>query len=175
LALDRADAALVDRGPVPGDHAGLDAAAALISNLADYGVLWVVIAAAQARSPERRARAIGGLAAAGTSSWVVNTLAKAVIARDRPGSDPPARGLVRRPTSSSFPSGHTLAAWCTAVVLADSGPELAAYLAFAAATGLSRVHLGAHHPTDVVGGAALGLAVGLLARQVLVAATTRPR
>ena len=73
---------------------------------------------------------------------------------------------VRTPTSSSFPSGHTLAAFATAVVLPDSNPEMAAYVGFAGAVAASRVHLRAHHPSDVLGGAAIGAALGLLLRPV---------
>ena len=71
---------------------------------------------------------------------------------------------VRAPRSTSFPSGHTLAAFCTAVVLADRAGERAAYLAFASAVGASRIHLGDHHASDVVGGAAIGVLLGTTLR-----------
>ena len=68
---------------------------------------------------------------------------------------------MRTPTSSSFPSGHTLAAFCTAFVLADSDAGTAANVGFATAVAASRVHLRAHHPTDVIGGAVIGSVLGL--------------
>ena len=68
---------------------------------------------------------------------------------------------MRTPTSSSFPSGHTLAAFCTAFVLADSDLQTATNVGFATAVAASRVHLRAHHPTDVIGGAAIGSVLGL--------------
>ena len=74
---------------------------------------------------------------------------------------------MRTPTSSSFPSGHTLAAFCTAFVLAESAAETAAYVGFAGAVAASRVHLRAHHPSDVVGGAAIGSLLGLALRPLL--------
>ncbi|MGH9093304.1 MAG: phosphatase PAP2 family protein, partial [Acidimicrobiales bacterium] len=62
--------------------------------------------------------------------------------------------------------GHTLAAFCTAAVLADTPAELAAYLAFAGAVAASRVHLEAHHASDVAGGAVIGTVLGAAVRRV---------
>jgi undecaprenyl-diphosphatase len=147
---------------------GLDPAAAVVSNLADYGFVWSVIAAAKGRrrGPGRR-RAVLALGVAGVASAGVNAAVKAVVGRSRPevGSAPTGSGLpVRPPSSSSFPSGHTLAAFCTAVVLADSPAEVVAFTGFAAAVAASRVYLRAHHPSDVVGGALIGATVGVVAR-----------
>jgi undecaprenyl-diphosphatase len=138
----------------------VDRAAALLSNLADYGLIWVVLAAwkARRRGPGRR-RAVVALAAAGFSSMIVNRVVKEAVARERP--DDHLDATVRTPSSSSFPSGHTLAAFCTAFVLADSDAQTAANVGFATAVAASRVHLRAHHPTDVIGGAAIGSVLGL--------------
>jgi undecaprenyl-diphosphatase len=143
----------------------VDRAAALVSNLADYGFVWVVLAAVKARSrgPGRR-RSVVSLGTAGVSSLVVSRAAKSVVERQRPEEHLEAR--VRTPTSSSFPSGHTLAAFATAVVLPDTTAEMATYVGFAGAVAASRVHLRAHHPSDVLGGAAIGAALGLLLRPV---------
>jgi undecaprenyl-diphosphatase len=143
-----------------------DAAAKVVSNLSDYGLAWSVVAAVKGRRPgPGRRRAARALAMAGVSSFTLNALIKRAVGRTRPeGAHEPAG--VRAPTSSSFPSGHTLAAFCTAVTMADSGAELAAYLGFAAAVGASRVQLRAHHPTDVVGGAVIGAGLGLALRRV---------
>jgi undecaprenyl-diphosphatase len=137
-----------------------DRAAAVLSNLADYGLIWVVLAAfkARRRGPGRR-RAVVALAAAGFSSMIVNRIVKEAVARERP--DDHLSATVRTPSSSSFPSGHTLAAFCTAFVLADSDAQTTANVGFAAAVAASRVHLRAHHPTDVIGGAAIGSVLGL--------------
>ena len=153
-----------------------DRAAALLSNLADYGLIWVALAAfkARRRGPDRR-RAVVALAAAGFSSLIVNRVVKEAVARERP--DDHLDATVRAPSSSSFPSGHTLAAFCTAFVLADSDAQTAANVGFAAAVAASRVHLRAHHPTDVIGGAAIGSVLGLGIRPLvnLVTPGTRGR
>ncbi len=144
----------------------VDRAAALVSNLADYGLVWVVLALfkARRRGPNRR-RAVTALSVAGVSSYGLNRAVKSAVQRERP--DEHLDAAVRTPSSSSFPSGHTLAAFCTAFVLAESAAETAAYVGFAGAVAASRVHLRAHHPSDVVGGAAVGSLLGLTLRPVL--------
>ena len=144
----------------------VDRAAALVSNLADYGFVWVVLAVVKGRrrGPGRR-RAVVALGTAGFSSLAVVRAAKSVVERQRPEEQLEVR--VRTPTSNSFPSGHTLAAFATAVVLPDTAAEMAAYVGFAGAVAASRVHLRAHHPSDVLGGAAIGATLGLLLRPVV--------
>jgi membrane-associated phospholipid phosphatase len=90
---------------------------------------------------------------------VVSRTVKAAIERERP--EEHLAAVVRRPSTSSFPSGHTLAAFCTSFVLGDSDAQTAAFVAFASAVAVSRIHLRAHHPTDVLGGAAIGSVLGL--------------
>jgi membrane-associated phospholipid phosphatase len=138
----------------------VDRAATVVSNLADFGLVWVVLALGKGRrrGPGRR-RAVVALGAAGFSSLFLSRAVKSTVARQRPDEHLPA--AVRTPSSSSFPSGHTLAAFCTAFVLAETEVQTAAYVGFSAAVAASRVHLRAHHPTDVLGGAALGSVLGL--------------
>ncbi len=153
-----------------------DRAAVIVSNVADYGYVWVALAAIKARrrGPDRR-RAIVALGAAGVSSLVVSRAVKAAVSRQRP--DDHLDAAVRTPSTSSFPSGHTLAAFCTAFVLGDSDAGTAANVCFAGAVAASRVHLRAHHPSDVIGGAVIGSVLGLGLRPIvdLVAPGSRGR
>ncbi len=145
---------------------GIDRAAAAVSNVADYGLIWVVLAGLKARrrGPDRR-RAVMALATAGFSSLLVSRMVKRAVERQRP--DDHLDAAVRPPSSSSFPSGHTLAAFCTAFILADSDAGTAANVGFATAVAASRVHLRAHHPTDVIGGAVIGSVLGLGLRPIV--------
>ncbi|HEX2507845.1 MAG TPA: phosphatase PAP2 family protein, partial [Miltoncostaeaceae bacterium] len=76
------------------------------------------------------------------------------------------------PGDASMPSGHAATAAAAAGVVALLHPRLRAPLAaLVAAIALSRVYLGVHYPSDVIVGAALGLAIAwivvALARRVV--------
>jgi undecaprenyl-diphosphatase len=152
----------------------MDGVSKVVTGLGDRGLMWAVTAAWRARhtGPER-ARAVRALAVAGIESTVVNAALKRVIGRARPdrsdirltdGGIP-----VREPTSASFPSGHTLAAFCAATVMSQRHDRAGNALLFsgAALVGLSRLHLRAHHASDVLGGAAIGTVLGLIGRRLV--------
>jgi len=64
----------------------------------------------------------------------------------------------------SFPSGHTAASFAVATVMAKRFPAMGPLcLGLAAFVALSRVLRGSHFPTDVVGGALLGVLSGSIA------------
>jgi undecaprenyl-diphosphatase len=100
-------------------------------------------------------------AAMGIESAVTNGPVKALFNRVRPFDYEEIvfpHGL-RRPVTSSFPSGHATAGFCAATLL-GGGPWYVA----AAAVATTRVYVRLHHASDVVAGAALGLALGLAMR-----------
>ena len=157
----------------------VDTAAVVISNLSDYGVVWVLLALWKARRPSSRRRAIAALAISGVASYGVNAGVKALVRRERPeGIHELGREQavpVRRPSSSSFPSGHTLAAFATAAMLPEGGAQGALSLGFAAAVAGARIHLRAHHASDVVGGAVIGGVLGALGRPLVRRLASRRR
>jgi undecaprenyl-diphosphatase len=136
------------------------------SALGDHGLVWFLIGLARGREKDRRAQARWAVGFSGAVTPVVNAGVKAMVGRGRPdrrADDPP---TVREPGSSSFPSGHALAAWCAATLLADGDRLAPGYYLVAAAVSLSRIHLRQHHTTDVLAGAALGVGLGRLGRLV---------
>jgi len=140
-----------------------------LSRAADFGVLWLGIAAAlAARKGERgRRAALRGLASAEIAGTASNVLAKSLARRARPaGEVPRSRRPGRRPVTSSFPSGHAASAAAFATGVGLELPALAAPVgALAAATGMARVVNGVHFPSDIAGGFLLGVGVGMLSRR----------
>ncbi len=73
------------------------------------------------------------------------------------------RLLLTTPNFPSYPSGHAVAAFSVAIVIGLTYRQLRWWvIALLGATliAYSRVYLGHHYPTDVVGGAILGAAIG---------------
>jgi len=138
------------------------------SEVGDWSLVWHLIGAGQALLPGRDPMTAVRLSAVlGAESLLVNGAIKSLFQRHRPvwEEDRPRPHRVRTPRSSSFPSGHASSAFTAAVVLGQDDPLWPAYLAIAATVASSRVYVKVHHASDVLVGAALGVALGTLARR----------
>jgi undecaprenyl-diphosphatase len=94
------------------------------------------------------------------ASWSVAEGAKYLFNRTRPFLwDTEIAPLIKTPSSSSFPSGHSATAAAGAITLSVLYPLFAPFLVLAALlVVLSRIYLGVHFPFDVLAGAVLGTA-----------------
>jgi membrane-associated phospholipid phosphatase len=99
--------------------------------------------------------------------WIVVELVKALVRRSRPIIRvTQARIVGYRAGGRSFPSGHTSQAFFIATLMATHFHASAwvVFLLYAIAllVGITRMYVGAHYPRDVLAGAILGSAWGLL-------------
>jgi membrane-associated phospholipid phosphatase len=134
------------------------------------GNLLVVPAAVLVALAFRRFRLAGGLALAGAGVYVLAKVVKRFVERGRP-SDVLDEVVVRgaAPHGLGFVSGHIAVVTSLAFVAWPWLPRWGRWAAgtAVAAVFLTRMYVGAHLPLDMVGGAALGLAVGALVRLLL--------
>ncbi len=128
----------------------------------ELGSIWAAAGAAAAvASFGRRREALDALGAAGLM-WLVGQGLKKVVRRPRPyDSLPEVRLLILKPRGTSWPSSHpaVLAAFLVVLTrdLSASRPVKAGGASLTGLVAVSRVALGVHFPSDVVGGVLLGL------------------
>jgi membrane-associated phospholipid phosphatase len=149
----------------------LDRAMPRLSHAANHSGLWVVAAGLLFAFGGRRGRraAVRGLSSVAVASLSANVIGKSWVGRSRPVLEqvPAGRRVRRIPVTTSFPSGHAASAAAFATGVAREFPAAAVPLgALAAAVAYSRVYTGAHYPSDVAAGAALGVGVGLASTRV---------
>ena len=139
------------------------------SALGEHSLVWFLLAGVRAlRADGERDRRAAARAAVGLSlEWVVvNGGLKSLVGRSRPTAPGARPHYLRVPRSSSFPSGHASSSAFAAIVLGEGDPWWPAYAALSLVITASRVHVRIHHASDVLAGAATGLALGVLARRL---------
>lgn len=137
-----------------------EAVAKLLGRIGEYGAIWLALGALLALlDPDRRGewllcRLLGPFAIG------LNYAVKLLVKRPRPVLEglPPLSGA---PSSLSFPSAHTTSSFAVATAMTRVDPVAGLAFALAIAIAVGRPYLGMHYPSDVLGGAVLGAALGL--------------
>ncbi|HXS34043.1 MAG TPA: phosphatase PAP2 family protein [Solirubrobacterales bacterium] len=144
-----------------GHSPGLERAAKALGKAGNNGAIWVVLCLVVLALTDSNGEAWFICALLAPIAIALNYVVKLVVKRPRPVLEglPPLGGA---PSSLSFPSAHATSSFAvaTAMTRVDSLGALAFILAFALALG--RPYLGMHYPSDVLAGAALGVALGLI-------------
>lgn len=138
-----------------GHSPAAERAVARFSRLGEHGAVWLAIGGAgQLLDGRRRAgwRRASGVVAL---TYAANVLVKLAVGRRRP-SLPGLPPLTGTPTGLSFPSAHASTSFAGALAYRRLGVPAAPLYALAVGLSLSRVYLGVHYPSDVLGGAVAG-------------------
>ncbi|HEY5053787.1 MAG TPA: phosphatase PAP2 family protein [Solirubrobacterales bacterium] len=159
--MENADVRLLRAMRTKGHTPGLEAAAKALGKAGNNGAIWfgLALALAVVDSSNREAWLI--CAALGPVAIGLNYAVKLIAKRPRPALEglPPLGGA---PSSLSFPSAHATSSFAVATAMTRVAPEAALALILAAALSLGRPYLGMHYPSDVLAGAVLGVALGLI-------------
>src|SRR5499427_8596708 len=142
------------------------------------GVLGMPLIVAVGALAFRRWRLAAALVLVVPCKLALERVAKLLVHRQRPGTTVPDAILRGVPHGGlSFTSGHAIITFAIAGLLVLVLPRRWGVVAVVLATcnGLARVYLGAHNPLDVVGGAAIGLAIAAVLDMVLDVARDRGR
>ena len=133
-----------------------------ISALGDVGAIWLLAAALMLFSKKYRRYGIMLFFGIAAGYVVGNLCLKPLFARPRPcWLDSSVKLMIPMEMDYSFPSGHTLASAIGATILTLANRKFAyAAIPLAALIAFSRLYLYVHFPSDVLGGALLGVLIG---------------
>lgn len=143
----------------------LDKILAFITSLGNAGIIWIVLAVVLLILPKTRKTGIIVAAALLVDLILCNLILKNLVARVRPYDVNTAIAiLIKKPLDFSFPSGHTAASFAamTALFLAKMKKAWIAALILAVLIAFSRLYFYVHYPTDVLGGAVVGILSGII-------------
>ena len=138
------------------------------STAGDFSLIWHALnLARRVYHASRRGSVLQLAVVLGAESLIVNQGIKRLFRRNRPeigSSSHPHR--IRRPLTSSFPSGHASSAVLAASILSEGSSAAPLYKSIAAVVATSRIHVRAHHASDVIAGALVGMLFTKLIRSI---------
>lgn len=136
-----------------------------ITHLGDAGIFWVLLTIILLCFRQTRRAGLYSACALMASLVVNNLILKNLVGRVRPYELVEGLQCIVAPAlDASFPSGHTGASFASAVAVYRQLPrKFAVFLiALASLIAFSRLYVGIHYPTDVLGGLVTGIGIGLL-------------
>ncbi|MGE4486065.1 MAG: phosphatase PAP2 family protein [Oscillospiraceae bacterium] len=133
------------------------------SFIGNAGILWIAIGIILLLLRGYRVTGFDMLLALAVCAAINNLVIKEFIMRSRPYETIQGLTTIIAPLSSwSFPSGHAASSFASAYALGKSrGGKWWLYYIPAALIAISRVYVGVHYLSDIVGGAIVGTAVSM--------------
>lgn len=135
-----------------------------ITHLGDAGIFWIFLTIVLLCFRQTRRAGIYSACALIASLVVNNLILKNLVNRIRPYELVDGLQCIVAPArDASFPSGHTGASFASAVSMYRQLPKKAAvfFIILASLIAFSRLYVGIHYPSDVLGGLATGIGIGL--------------
>jgi membrane-associated phospholipid phosphatase len=130
-----------------------------ITSLGDGGQLWLITAVLLLIPKKTNHVGVTAILAVAIGALITNVALKNMVARIRPYEVVSGLEiLIRAPHDYSFPSGHTCSAFSAALVYYRMLPRKWGITAviIASLIAFSRLYLGVHYPSDVLGGILAG-------------------
>jgi len=161
MAAENVDLRLLRAMRTRGHSPGLESAAVALGKAGNNALVWVILNVVLAILDWDRHEAWLICAVLGPLCIGFNYLIKLAVRRPRPVLEglPPLGGA---PSSLSFPSAHATSSFAVATAMVRVDPAMSATFLVALALSLGRPYLGMHYPSDVLAGAVLGVALGLI-------------
>lgn len=144
----------------------LDALMKFFTMLGDAGIFWIALSVILIFFKKTRKAAIAMAISLVLSVIFTNAIIKNIVDRIRPFvKDPTLLPLiVKTPSDSSFPSGHTSASFAAATAFFGINKKWGIpCLVLAVIIAISRLYLTVHFPTDVIAGFVVGVIYGVVA------------
>ncbi|MEG2289150.1 MAG: phosphatase PAP2 family protein [Clostridium sp.] len=164
----------IDKGITDFIHYGLqndffDAIMPYITKLGDVGIVWIVISIILMCMKKYRRVGFACLLSLITCAILTEGIIKHIFERVRPiVAYPIDNPLIKLPTSSSFPSGHTGSSVAVTYVLCTYIKRYKPYfISLAVLIGFSRIYLYVHYFSDILGGVVVGIISGILAVYII--------
>jgi undecaprenyl-diphosphatase len=144
-----------------GHSPGLEGVAVALGKAGNNGLVWFVLGGALVLLDSSRWESWLICALLGPLAIGLNYGIKLAVKRPRPVLEglPPLGGA---PSSLSFPSAHATSSFAVATAMVRVDPAMAGAFVVAIALSLGRPYLGMHYPSDVLAGAFIGVALGLI-------------
>ena len=138
-----------------------------ISIAGDRALLWMITAVVLLFFKKTRPAGFLTLAVLLFELIVSEVFVKTAVQRQRPFVEYGFKILVQPPPSFSFPSGHALSSFSSAVVFFHFiGRKARPFIAVAVLISFSRIYLLVHYPSDVLAGALLGILTAFFAVRI---------
>lgn len=136
-----------------------------ITHLGDAGIFWILLTIVLLCFKQTRKAGIYSACGLILSLIVNNLILKNLVGRVRPYELVEGLNCIVGPAhDASFPSGHTGASFASAVSIYKQIPKKFAifFIVLASLIAFSRLYVGIHYPTDVLGGLVTGIGIGII-------------